>query len=89
MASSAIGMVIMVMMVCSTCINASALSVNYYKHTCPQVESIVAGAVQKATLNDKTVPAALLRMHFHDCFIRVCILLFAYTSKYIKCYCIY
>ncbi|KAK2398330.1 peroxidase [Trifolium repens] len=72
MASSAIGMVIMVMMVCSTCINASALSVNYYKHTCPQVESIVAGAVQKATLNDKTVPAALLRMHFHDCFIRGC-----------------
>lgn len=51
---------------------ASALSANYYDHTCPQVESIVAGAVHKATLNDKTVPAALLRMHFHDCFIRGC-----------------
>ncbi|XP_027329302.1 peroxidase 64 [Abrus precatorius] len=51
---------------------ASALSVNYYDHTCPQVESIVAGAVHKATINDKTVPAALLRMHFHDCFIRGC-----------------
>lgn len=59
---------------------ATALSVNYYDHTCPQIDSIVAGAVHKATMNDKTVPAALLRMHFHDCFIRVCNFNFAYLS---------
>ncbi|XWS14431.1 hypothetical protein CRYUN_Cryun35bG0008900 [Craigia yunnanensis] len=47
-----------------------ALSSNYYDHTCPQLESIVTSAVKKAMLNDKTIPAALLRMHFHDCFIR-------------------
>ncbi|KAI7737600.1 hypothetical protein M8C21_017615, partial [Ambrosia artemisiifolia] len=34
------------------------------------VESTVTSAVKKAMLNDRTVPAALLRMHFHDCFIR-------------------
>ncbi|MBA0807996.1 hypothetical protein Gohar_023765, partial [Gossypium harknessii] len=51
---------------------AQALSSNYYDHTCPQLESIVRSAVQKAMSNDKTVPAALLRMHFHDCFIRGC-----------------
>ena len=51
-----------------------ALSSNYYDHTCPQLESIVTNAVKKAMLNDKTVPSALLRMHFHDCFIRVQIL---------------
>lgn len=50
----------------------SALNVHYYEYTCPHVEFIVASAVHKATMNDKTVPAALLRMHFHDCFIRVC-----------------
>ncbi|XP_020237376.1 peroxidase 64 [Cajanus cajan] len=50
----------------------SALNVNYYENTCPHLESIVASAVHKATINDKTVPAALLRMHFHDCFIRGC-----------------
>ncbi|XP_061364844.1 peroxidase 64 [Gastrolobium bilobum] len=52
--------------------HASALSVNYYDSTCPHVESIVAGAVHKAAVNDRTVPAAMLRMHFHDCFIRGC-----------------
>ncbi|GMI91350.1 peroxidase 64 [Hibiscus trionum] len=49
-----------------------ALSSNYYDHKCPQFESIVRGAVEKATSNDKTVPSGLLRMHFHDCFIRGC-----------------
>ncbi|XP_071930680.1 peroxidase 64-like isoform X2 [Coffea arabica] len=49
---------------------AAALSTNYYDHTCPEVESIITRVVKKAMMNDKTVPAALLRMHFHDCFIR-------------------
>ncbi|KAF3446824.1 hypothetical protein FNV43_RR12004 [Rhamnella rubrinervis] len=51
---------------------AKALSLNYHDHTCPQLEFAVSKAVKKAILNDKTVPAALLRMHFHDCFIRGC-----------------
>ncbi|KAG7020440.1 Peroxidase 64 [Cucurbita argyrosperma subsp. argyrosperma] len=49
-----------------------ALTYRYYDHTCPNLESIVAREVHLATVNDKTVPAALLRMHFHDCFIRGC-----------------
>ncbi|KAJ7966907.1 Peroxidase [Quillaja saponaria] len=51
---------------------ANALSSNYYDHTCPRLEYTVNSAVKKAMMNDKTVPAALLRMHFHDCFIRGC-----------------
>lgn len=47
------------------------LSSNYYQKTCPDVESIVTYAVKNAVAKDKTVPAALLRLHFHDCFIRV------------------
>ncbi|OIW07921.1 hypothetical protein TanjilG_20022 [Lupinus angustifolius] len=66
-----IATIVMLIMVSFTSV-ANALSVNYYDHTCPKVESIVVGAVQKATFNDKTVPAAMLRMHFHDCFIRGC-----------------
>ena len=47
------------------------ISSNYYAKTCPNAEQAIADVVKKATKNDKTVPAALHRMHFHDCFIRV------------------
>ncbi|XP_030445727.1 peroxidase 64-like [Syzygium oleosum] len=50
----------------------SALSLDYYDQTCPKLEHSVRKAVKKAMKNDNTVPAALLRMHFHDCFIRGC-----------------
>ncbi|KAI4327776.1 hypothetical protein L6164_020200 [Bauhinia variegata] len=50
----------------------NSLSLNYYEKTCPDAESIVAKTVKDAFSNDKTVPAALLRLHFHDCFIRGC-----------------
>ncbi|KAL8498328.1 hypothetical protein ACS0TY_021593 [Phlomoides rotata] len=54
-----------------SCISiASALSLNHYSKTCPNVESIVANVVKEATSEDRTVPPTLLRMHFHDCFIR-------------------
>lgn len=49
----------------------SGLSLNYYDQKCPNAESIVANAVKDAMMKDQTIPAALLRMHFHDCFIRV------------------
>ncbi|KAK8642339.1 hypothetical protein V6N13_011686 [Hibiscus sabdariffa] len=51
---------------------AGALSSSYYDDKCPKHKSIVRSAVEKATSNDKTVPSALVRMHFHDCFIRGC-----------------
>ncbi|XP_002277612.2 peroxidase 64 [Vitis vinifera] len=50
----------------------NALSSNYYDKTCPDVESTVTNAVRQAVMADKKVAAALLRMHFHDCFIRGC-----------------
>ncbi|KAK4351846.1 hypothetical protein RND71_027364 [Anisodus tanguticus] len=53
-----------------SCVNC--LSSNYYDKTCPNVEAIITQVVKKAMSNDKTVSAALLRMHFHDCFVRGC-----------------
>ncbi|KAL8231697.1 hypothetical protein R6Q57_001475 [Mikania cordata] len=51
---------------------ATSLTSNYYQKTCPDAETIIQKAVTDATKHDKTVPAGLLRMHFHDCFIRGC-----------------
>ena len=60
--------------------SVNALSLNYYDKTCPHLESAVTDAVKNGIVNDKTVPAALLRMHFHDCFIRV-IILYIYSPN--------
>lgn len=57
----------------SFCSLTNSLSLNYYHKTCSNVESIVAQVVKDAVSKDATVPAALLRLHFHDCFIRVSI----------------
>ncbi|CAN6485041.1 unnamed protein product [Victoria cruziana] len=50
----------------------SKLSVSYYDSTCPRADALVSQAVRKAAKGDQRVPARLLRMFFHDCFIRGC-----------------
>lgn len=48
------------------------LYVHYYDETCPQAEDIIYQTVRVASDKDPKVPARLLRMFFHDCFIRGC-----------------
>ncbi|EEF36655.1 peroxidase 44 [Ricinus communis] len=48
------------------------LRVGFYQSTCPQAESIVFQVVQNRFKTDPSVTAALLRLHFHDCFVRGC-----------------
>lgn len=47
------------------------LNMNYYLMSCPFVEPVVKNVVNRALDNDPTLAAALIRMHFHDCFIQV------------------
>ncbi|CAL9189558.1 unnamed protein product [Musa hybrid cultivar] len=49
-----------------------SLQVHYYRNSCPRAEIIVKQVVQKHFLRDPSVPAGLLRLHFHDCFVRGC-----------------
>jgi peroxidase len=45
---------------------------HYYDQTCPQAEKIIFETVRNASMHDPKVPARILGMFFHDCFIRVC-----------------
>ncbi|XP_057775205.1 peroxidase 64-like [Salvia miltiorrhiza] len=72
MAAIFLSMFTIILIISSVVCSSNSMSVDYYKHTCPEAEPVVAKMVHKGMINDKTVPAGLLRMHFHDCFIRGC-----------------
>ncbi|KAJ6366446.1 hypothetical protein OIU77_002933 [Salix suchowensis] len=52
--------------------NAGGLQLGFYQRTCPGAELIVHQTLYRYISRDRTLAASLLRMHFHDCFIRGC-----------------
>ncbi|KAL6329774.1 hypothetical protein AAG906_037479 [Vitis piasezkii] len=53
-------------------ISKAQLSVGFYTETCPDAESIVGATVRDAALSNPNIPAVLLRLHFHDCYVEGC-----------------
>ena len=43
----------------------------FYYHSCPKAQEIVKCVVAKAVAKDPRMAASLLRLHFHDCFVKV------------------
>ncbi|KAK4492997.1 hypothetical protein RD792_000036 [Penstemon davidsonii] len=50
----------------------AALTMNFYAKSCPKAEKIVLDYVNNHIPNAPSLSAAILRMHFHDCFVRGC-----------------
>uniref|UniRef100_A0A453BQU9 Peroxidase n=2 Tax=Aegilops tauschii subsp. strangulata TaxID=200361 RepID=A0A453BQU9_AEGTS len=48
------------------------LQYGYYNMTCPGVEELVRTELEAIFTDDSTLRAGLLRLHFHDCFVRGC-----------------
>ncbi|EEE62429.1 hypothetical protein OsJ_17220 [Oryza sativa Japonica Group] len=48
----------------------ACLDVGFYDTTCPTAETLIQQVVAAAFRNDSGVAPAMIRMHFHDCFVR-------------------
>jgi Peroxidase len=50
----------------------AGLDHDHYMKSCPDMEAIIQRKVKELLKNDYTYGAALIRLHFHDCAVRVC-----------------
>ncbi|XP_047094678.1 peroxidase 2-like [Lolium rigidum] len=64
--------VVAVVLAVALAAEASELKVGYYDKSCPGVENVVKWHVAKALKANRKTGAALVRLIFHDCFVRGC-----------------
>ncbi|KAM3407520.1 hypothetical protein ACQJBY_001111 [Aegilops geniculata] len=50
----------------------ACIDVGFYDRTCPSAETLVQQTVAAAFGNDSGVAPAIIRLHFHDCFVKGC-----------------
>ncbi|MBA0726835.1 hypothetical protein Golax_002633 [Gossypium laxum] len=58
--------------IAASSVRGHSTRVGFYSSTCPRAESIIKSTVESHFKLDPTIAPGLLRMHFHDCFVRGC-----------------
>ncbi|RLN22849.1 peroxidase 25 [Panicum miliaceum] len=56
----------------SSFVQSQGLQTGFYDSYCPDAEDIVRSTVEQYYDRDATIAPALLRLHFHDCFVQGC-----------------
>jgi peroxidase len=56
----------------------------FYDHSCPKAKEIVQSIVAQAVAKETRMAASLVRLHFHDCFVKVQFCFLCYVL-YITC----
>ncbi|XP_062077176.1 cationic peroxidase 2-like [Humulus lupulus] len=56
----------------TTMAHGQGTKVGFYSKTCPKAESIISSTVQTHFKSNPRIAPGILRMHFHDCFVRGC-----------------
>ncbi|KFK42858.1 hypothetical protein AALP_AA1G048400 [Arabis alpina] len=63
---------VVILSVLGVSVAQKGLNLDYYKYKCPGVEATVRRVTEQYVSRQPSLAAALLRMHFHDCFVRGC-----------------
>lgn len=71
-ATTALVLLIVLLASPATVAKGSGLSVGFYKKLCPKAEKVVRRTVTKAFEKEPGTPADIIRLFFHDCFVRGC-----------------